>query len=42
LPSHLDGRVMDYVKNIEDLFELLGHEEEILVCLKGLRFISDD
>jgi len=36
------GEVMDYVENIEDLFELLGHEEEILGCLEGLRFVSDD
>ena len=24
------GELMDYVENIEDLFELLSHEEEIL------------
>ena len=36
------GEVMDYVENIEDLFELLGHEEEILGCLEGLVFICAD
>ena len=27
------GEVMDYVHNLEDLFEILNHEEEILGCI---------
>jgi hypothetical protein len=28
------GEVMDYVHNIENLLEILSHEEEILGCLQ--------
>jgi hypothetical protein len=36
------GEVMDYVENLEDLFEILGHEEQILGCLEGLVFMQVD
>ena len=32
------GDVMDYVHTIEDLFEVLSHEDEILGCLEELMF----
>ena len=28
------GEVIDYVHNIEDLFEVLGHDDQILGCLE--------
>jgi len=30
------GEVIDYVENLEDLFELLAHEDEILRCLSEI------
>jgi hypothetical protein len=27
------GEVMDYIHTLEDLFEILSHEEEILGCI---------
>jgi hypothetical protein len=30
------GEVIDYVQNIDDLFEVLSHEDEILGCLKDM------
>ena len=30
------GDVMDYVHNLEDLFEVLGHVEEILGCIEEM------
>jgi len=33
------GEVIDYVENINDLFELLGKEEEITNCLQDLELI---
>ena len=36
------GEVIDYVENIEDLFDVLGHEEEILGCLEDLDLMSID
>ena len=27
------GEVMDYAHNLDDLFEVLAHEEEIMTCL---------
>ena len=36
------GEVMDYVENIEDLFEILSLEEQIIPYLAGLKFVSYD
>lgn len=34
------GEIIDYAMNIDDLFELLSHEEEeIFQCLQGLIFL---
>jgi hypothetical protein len=30
------GEVIDYVQNIEDLFEVLDHEDQILRCLEDM------
>jgi hypothetical protein len=30
------GEVIDYVHNIEDLFEVLSHEDRILGCLEDM------
>ena len=30
------GEVMDYVHNIEDLVEVLNHENEILGCIESM------
>jgi hypothetical protein len=33
------GEIIDYVENLDDLFELLGKEEEIYLCLQSLNLL---
>jgi len=33
------GEIIDYVENLDDLFELLGKEEEIPLCLQSLNLL---